>query len=171
MKFSAENPRLRKAANRCTHFMSHSIKMFFGPVISLSICFGCDSISQDNSALAGKDKQVVVDFPEIGQNIKIRSRVWGVAGNHEETSIFSGDGSNAAKSTVKQIFYTSEIFYKKRGKDTLVVFAPNSSFKDDVLKVIGNVQLEIHSLKGFDEVQHYSRKYQDLGLNRISAYE
>ncbi|MCH5598096.1 hypothetical protein [Niabella ginsengisoli] len=107
----------------------------------------------------------------MNQKIKIEARTWGLAGNHEEISIFQINEINPGGVNVKQTFYTNELFYRKRGQDTLQIFAPSSSYKKEYLHRIGNVVLDINPLKRYDQVREFNSKYKEMGLNRISVYD
>lgn len=121
--------------------------------------------------MEGKHNKVIVDFPDIQQKIAIEARTWGLAGNHEIISIFPGAEKDPVDSSLIQIFYTSELYYRKKGVDTLIVFTVSSSYKKDFLKKIGNVHLEIHPIHYNHGEINYSRDYKKSGLKRISVYD
>jgi hypothetical protein len=130
----------------------------------------CNTNNHNDSILEGKSNQVTIEFSENGHQIKIIARVWGIAGNHEEISIMSGHELNINDTMAKQIFYTSKIFYKK-DKNTLLVFAPFSSYKKNVLQTIDNVRMEVHALHTAEEIQRYNDNYSKMGLKRVSVYD
>jgi hypothetical protein len=67
--------------------MNQLLLTIFKLILVIAIFAGCNSGNQNNSILEGKENQVIVNFPEIKQDIKVIARVWGIAGNHEEISI------------------------------------------------------------------------------------
>lgn len=154
-----------------TDQMNQLVLTIFKLILVIIIFEGCNSGNQNNSILEGKENQVIVNFPEIKKNIKIVARVWGIAENHEEISILSNSESNIKVVVAEQTFYTSEIFYKKKDKNTLLVFAPLSSYKDDVMQMIAGVKIEIHSLIHANEIQRYNNNYKKMGLRRVSVYD
>lgn len=121
--------------------------------------------------MEGKQSESVLDFGEMNQKVKIEARVWGVAGNHEEISIFQINETDSDSVNVKQTFYTTELFYRKLGQDTLQIFASSSSYKEEVLHTIGNVILDINPIIGYDQVRAFNSKYKEMGLKRISVYD
>jgi hypothetical protein len=108
-------------------------------LITLSLSFAlfvsCNFPDKVDNFMEGKQSELVIDFDQIKQNIKIEARIRGIAGNHEEISIFQIDESVPGGDIVKQAFYTTELFYRKRGQDTLRIFAASSSYKKEILLV------------------------------------
>ena len=151
--------------------MKQLLLTIFKLIFVTTIFAGCNSGNQNNSLLDGNENQVIVNFPETGQKLKIVARVWGIAGNHEEISILLNSGSSINDTVVKQTFYTSELFYNKKDKNTLLVFAPLSSYKDDVTQMIAGVKIEIHSLINANEIKRYNNNYKKMGLRRVSVYD
>lgn len=68
------------------------------------------------------------------------------------------------------IFYTKEIYYQKRGVDTLMVYADASTIGKipDGLKT--SIKIVPVGLKNYDEVKKYERNYKEYDLNKISVY-
>jgi hypothetical protein len=75
------------------------------------------------------------------------------------------------ETATKEVFYTSEIFYKKSGDDSLIVYAPYSSIKKDVKGQIGSVKLIVMSLATADDINQFELKYKAKGLSRLDAYD
>ena len=121
--------------------------------------------------MEGNESRVIVDFPEINQKIAIEARTWGLAGNHEVISISLFEEPGIPDSSLIQTFYTSELYYRKKGTDTLSVYAMSSSYKDDFLHTIGNVILEVHPINNDADEPDYRNHFKELGLNRITIYD
>jgi hypothetical protein len=163
-------PPTAQMPNVVRNTMNRRFLIFFSLTFFTVLCSNCNSDKHNDSILEGKSNQVTIDFSENGHQINIIARVWGIAGNHEEITILSGHESNINDSMAKQIFYTSEIFYKK-DKNTLLVFAPFSSYNKDVLQTIDNVKIEVHPLYTADDIQRYNDNYGKMGLKRVSVYD
>ena len=145
--------------------------MFIKILLSFALLVSCNSPNKADSFMEGKQSESVLDFGEMNQKVKIEARVWGVAGNHEEISIFQINETDSDSVNVKQTFYTTELFYRKLGQDTLQIFASSSSYKEEVLHTIGNVILDINPIIGYDQVRAFNSKYKEMGLKRISVYD
>jgi hypothetical protein len=68
-----------------------------------------------------------------------------------------------------QIFYTSEIYYRSINDDSLLVFAPGSSFST-LLDSIGGVKLKVIPVNNAATLDSLAKNYQLKGLSRLSAY-
>ena len=144
--------------------------MFF-KILPLALLFSCNAPDKANSFIGGNSSEAILNFAIVNQKIKIKARTWGLAGNHEEISVFQINEINPDGIIIKQTFYTDELFYRKRGLDTLQIFAPGSSYNKEFLHRIGNVTLDIHPLKTNAQVLELNSKYKEMGLHRISVYD
>lgn len=63
-------------------------------------------------------------------------------------------------------FYTDEIYYKIENS-YLIIFAPESSYKNDELDKFQEV-LKVTDLKNYDEIKDYFENYKKYSLNKIS---
>ena len=137
----------------------------------LIVFTSCNSKDSNKALIESLENELSIEFPEISQNINVRARSWGISGNHEEITFSSDSNALSYDSLQKQIFFTSEIFYKKKGIDTLIIFAPKSSYKDEYLQVIGKVKLVIKPLTNNDDIVEYNKRYVQLGLKKVSIYD
>lgn len=115
----------------------------------------------------------MIDFSELNTTIYIRAKAWGLAGNHEEI-ILSTSPIDKERPSIKDediIFYTTEVYYKKQGVDTLMVYADASS----ISKLPDNLKTSINivpvGLKNNSEIQEYKKNYRKYGLKKISTYK
>jgi hypothetical protein len=123
----------------------------------------------DEPFMEAAESKVSLEFPKVKTNLILHAKVWGISGNHEATTISDANG-NLSDSSQIQIFYTSEIYYRPNGANTLVVYAPESSFKT-LLGTIGHVKLEVISIDNFDRLNELANTYRAKGLSKLSAYD
>ena len=113
-----------------------------------------------------------VEFPEIDSKIYMRSRVWGLTSDHEETRLQTSpiDNSVACEPDNCLIIYDSEIYYKKDGADTLDVFATSSSVPKEHTNRLGRIKLALTEVGDDEELR---RKAEARGLSKVawSGYE
>src|SRR5688572_12745009 len=105
-----------------------------------------------------------VEF-ENERTIYLLAKEWGLAGNHEQLSIYSSNSPDTI------IIHTSKAYFKKAGNDSLVVYAPESLIPDDIRSNIGNVKVNLIGLRSYDEIQDYDARYREYGLIKIYALE
>ena len=106
--------------------------------------------------------KVKIDYPN--QSVNIESRYWGLVGNHEIIQLTS------TKECDTVIFYTDQIFYRKTGDDSLVIYVSGSSYSEKQSSLCDNIDLDIHDLKSYDDIREMERTYKSKGLERITIY-
>jgi hypothetical protein len=119
--------------------------------------------------MKGPESSVSLKFPERNTDILIEARIWGISGNHEIITVKDAN-RNVLDSSQIQIFYTSEIYYSRKGANTLVIYTPESSFKT-LLDSISNVKLEVVAIDNYYTINDLSQTYKSRGLSKLSAYE
>lgn len=136
----------------------NSIKIIFQfiPVFFLLSC-------SENSDLNGIENSVTIN--SLNKQIFIESKIWGLAGNHEEIKLIPSENCDTI------IFYTDQIFYKTKGTDTLVIHTNSSSYAEKPLNLCGTIILEIHDLKNYDDIKNMERSFKEKGLERITIYD
>lgn len=114
----------------------------------------------------------IVDFEKLQEKIYIRAKSWGVAGNHEEIILATSPIENENREYSKDrgyVFYSSELFYKKKGIDTLLVYVDYRSKEPKNLpSQIKIVQIELKDTK---EIKDYEENYKKYGLSKVSVYK
>lgn len=123
--------------------------------------------------IPGTLNEANVSFSELNETVYIRAKAWGLGGNHEEI-IFSTSPIDKERRAVKGedfIFYTPEVYYKKQGIDSLVVYAESSSIAKPSENQGSKVKIVLVALKNYNEVKEYEKNYLKYGLNKISIYK
>lgn len=114
-----------------------------------------------------------VNFSELGESIYIRAKAWGLGGNHQEI-ILSTSPIDKERQSIKEkdiIFYSMEIYLKKKGVDTLLVYADASTIGKIPSNLKTSIKIVPIGLKNYDEVKEYERNYKKYDLKKISVYE
>ena len=140
-------------------------------VIAAVICFqfqkGVGEVDVPSSG-----NEYVVNFNELNENIYFHAGSWGVAGNHEEI-ILSTEPINENRKYSKDkdyIFYTSDVYYQKKGIDTLIIYAGLSSIGPYPKSFKSAAKVIIQELKNYDEVSDYDNNYKKYGLSKVTIY-
>jgi len=123
--------------------------------------------------IPGTLNEATVNFSELNETVYIRAKAWGLGGNHEEI-IFSTSPIDKERRAVKGedfIFYTPEVYYKKEGIDSLVVYAESSSIAKPPENQGSKVKVVLVALKNYKEVKEYEKNYLKYGLNKINIYK
>ena len=115
-----------------------------------------------------KENITVLNFEQSGQQLFVKTKVWGVAGNHEEI-VLSKDPNGVANKEEDCIFYTSEIFYRIEGEDSLILYAPENLASIPPSKNT-SVTLVLHDLPTAGELEDMRRNYKSYGLEMVSVY-
>jgi len=140
-------------------------------IIGITFCLFVRSIGDINVPSTMNEETIF--FPELSESIYIRAKAWGLGGNHQEIilSTYPIDKKRPSIKGVDMIFYTSEIYLKKKGLDTLVVYADASTIgkMPDSLKTM--IDIVPIGLKNNDEVKDYERNYKKYDLKKISVYK
>lgn len=119
-----------------------------------------------------KNEEVV--FNDLGEKLYLRAMAWGVAGSNNEIIISESPINPADRKSEKgsdYIFYTTELYYKKLGEDTLLVYAEASSIGKEPENYSGKVKIVPVRLKTYDDSKEYAKNYKKYGLNKLSAYK
>lgn len=114
----------------------------------------------------------VINFNELNENVYFYAESWGVSGNHEEI-ILSTEPINENREYSKDkdfIFYTSDVYYKKKGVDTLIVYAGSSSIGPYPKDLKTSIKIIQQELKNYDEVRDYDNNYKKYGLSKVTVY-
>lgn len=115
----------------------------------------------------------IVNFNNTNSNLYFSARAWGLAGNNEEIHLSSSPFTET-KQTVKDenyVFYTSELYYKKKGKDTLIVYVGTSAISKPPRNFNTPITIQQIELKNYDEVKDYEKNYKKYGLSKVSIYK
>lgn len=114
-----------------------------------------------------------VTFNDIDETVYLRAMSWGIAGNHNEIIISTSPISPIDRKSEKEmdfIFYTTEVYYKKQGVDTILIYAESSSIGKEPPNYQGRVKVVIKRLKTYDDSKEYEKNYEQYGLKKISTY-
>ena len=113
----------------------------------------------------------VVGFQELGESVYIRARSWGISGNHQEIIVATEPIINKHRVYFRErqyVFLDPELFYQKKGIDTLVLYVYDTSAIPESLSTrIHFIQVE---LKNYDEIHDFEENYERYGLTRASVY-
>jgi len=114
----------------------------------------------------------VINFEELNEKVYVKAKAWGLAGNNEEIILSVSPISDEHKAYSKDecfIFYTSEVYYKKKDTNTLLIYVdykskipPNLSTKIKIIQI---------QMKDNAEIQDYRMNYEKYGLSKISIYK
>lgn len=117
--------------------------------------------------------EATVDFSELNETVYVRAKAWGLGGNHEEI-VFSTSPMDKERRAVKGedfIIYTPEVYYKKQGTDSLIIYAESSAIDTPPENQESKVKIVFMALKNYNEVKEYEKNYLNYGLNKIDVYE
>ena len=132
-------------------------------ILALLLFLSCDRSDSDQRSDFSNPE--VEKLSESG--FYFTRKLGGLVGSVQEISI-AKDSLDLLNETNKITFYTDEIFYKVKS-DTLEIFAPEPSYKDEEYRKINN-HIKIYDLKNKEEIQDYSENYKQYNLERISLY-
>ena len=107
------------------------------------------------------------------ETVYVRARSWGIAGNHEEI-IFSPSplGENIKYLEGRDlIYYTSEVYYKKQGKDSLIIYAPASSMPTVSESKFVYIKVRQVELEDNEELKDIANHYREYGLSKVTAFK
>lgn len=156
--------------------MSKSLKITLFVILGLTIGIGSIYFFVLNSFDTSMDSVInnqVIEFDELNEKAYFSARAWGIAGNHEEIILSTSPISDEHRAYSKDecfIFYTSEVYYKKKGADTLLIYAGSSSIADPPMNQPTQIKIIPVELKNYDEVKDYKQNYKKYGLSKISVY-
>lgn len=120
----------------------------------------------------GKTNEYVINYDELNQKINIRAKAWGLAGNHEEITLCLSPRDEQTSSSSDDCirFYASEIYYKKAGSDSLLVYVDASAVPKDHKNFLGPIKIVVTELKNGDEVLDYATNYEKYELSKATIY-
>lgn len=157
--------------------MSQGIKVTLIVVVVLLLLAGAiywfvfKSVDVDMKPLV-ESKEVV--FDDLNEKLYLRAMAWGVAGSNNEIIISENPIDPIDRKSEKgndYIFYTTELYYKKQGNDTLLVYAESSSIGKEPENYTGKVKIVPVRLKTYDDSKEYAENYEKYGLKKLSAYK
>jgi hypothetical protein len=155
--------------------MNKYIKIALLVLTPLGIIIGCvywyilKAVDVDVSPVINKQ---VVDFEELDEKVYLRAMSWGVSGNHSEIILSALPIEPESRKSTKErdyIFYTSELYYKKKGVDTLLIYAAASSIGSIPDSFVDKIKIVPVKLNTYDSLQEYEKKYREYGLSKISV--
>ena len=115
----------------------------------------------------------VINFQELNTHLYFRAKTWSVSGNHEEIvlSCFSFEEKQQPSKDECFIFNTSEVYYKKEGADTLLVYVVTSALSEIPKNFSTPIKIIQMELKNYDEAKDYEMNYKKYGLSKINVYK
>ncbi|MGE3384995.1 MAG: hypothetical protein AB7L70_18860 [Pyrinomonadaceae bacterium] len=129
--------------------------------------------SAEESEVPSDANEYVISFDEIGERVFIRARTWGLAGNHQEIILANEPINNKHGEYFKDrqfIFLDStELYYKKKGADTLLIYVDYKS--DTPENLTTNIKIEQIELEGPEQIKEYKMNYERYGLSKVSVYK
>ena len=113
-----------------------------------------------------------IEFKQLNEIIYIRTKLWGISGNHSEILLSNALIKNVHNEYMVDKQYTykdcSEIYYQKKGLDSLIIYV------DHISNIPKNMETQIIisqiKLENAKEIQDYSKNYGSYGLTKISVY-
>jgi hypothetical protein len=141
-------------------------------ITTLGIAYRLFVRSIENIEIPSTMNEATIFFPELNESIYIRAKAWGLGGNHQEI-ILSASPIDKERQSVKGkdiIFYTTEIYYKKKGLDTLFIYADASTIGKLPNDIKTSVNIVTVGLKNYVEVKEYEQNYEKYDLKKISVY-
>jgi len=127
-------------------------------LVSLVIGYACWNIQNSEKIFPTNEKSLIINFTD-GKNIYVRTKVWGVSGNHEEI-VFSETPITIPNKENDYIFYTEEVFYKIED-NILTIYVPLCDI-DELPNSFKGIEVIINELD-------YSINYQKYGLHKINC--
>lgn len=113
--------------------------------------------------------EYVIEFKELQEKVYIRAKAWGIGGNHEEIILATSPIENEHREYFKDkqfIFFTPELYYKKIGIDTLMLYVDyKSKIPENITTQIKIIQIELKDATGF------KGNYRKNGLSKVSVYK
>lgn len=106
-------------------------------------------------------------FAGISQTIYIKTKVWGLLGDHSCIYISDKENDNSIKD--KDIFFENTVlYYKTQYPDSLFIFLPSMSYSEEkyINKTLGNIKMKITEFKA-SKNKEYKEKYERMGLRKI----
>jgi hypothetical protein len=108
-------------------------------------------------------------FEEVDQTIYIKTKVWGLLGDHSYISI--SDKADSSMSEDEDIIFDNTVlYYKVKYPDSLLVFLTSMSYSEEktISKTIGNIKIKITEFN-VSENRNYKENYEKIGLKKIDV--
>lgn len=115
--------------------------------------------------------QKEVGFPELNAKLFLNAKAWGISGSHEEI-VLSSTLIQEGKSYSKEncfVFYSSKVYYKKQGIDTLLIYAPECEMEKEPVSFNSKIKVVRIGLSNNNEILDFDKNYTKYGLSKISA--
>lgn len=111
-------------------------------------------------------------FKKTSEKLFFIARNWGVSGNHDKIILTNKclDRFDMYTEYNSYIFYTSELYYKMEGNDSLVVYADKSTMPINQQQLVSTIKIKIIDFKDYDENKDYEINYKKYGLTRVRSY-
>ncbi len=97
--------------------------------------------------------------------------IWGITGNHEEVRLCTSPPVDFRTRAERDciVFHTDEIFYRKTSPNKLKIYVSSHAVPRNQSEKLGEIDIEIHELKNFDEIADYKVNFEKYGLQTIAA--
>ncbi|MFR9166173.1 MAG: hypothetical protein ACLVKO_08175 [Dysgonomonas sp.] len=108
-------------------------------------------------------------FEDVNQTIYIKTKVWGLMGDH--SCIFISDKDDNYSIENKDILFENTIlYYKIQYPDSLLIFLPSKSYSEErnINKILGDIKIIITEYKA-SKNEKYKKDYEKMGLKKIEA--
>jgi hypothetical protein len=128
--------------------------------------FCYQSLNVDTSST--KENTIILKFENLKEELFLRSKIWGVSGNHEEI-VLSINQTGIVNHEIDYVFYSSEIYFQIINGCTLIIYAPESGISEPKIP-FRDVKIIINGLRNYDDIRNYRINYQKYGLNKVSVY-
>ncbi len=148
-----------------------TIVSFLGLVLLTGFIVSYYALRSVDTALSDPPpNEYIIPFEDVGENIYIRARGWGlIGGNHQEIIISTLPIFGFDEDNDRQIVYldNTEIYIKKVGRDTLEIHA--GILTEIPIGFSPNVKIIQIRLDPF-KTASYAAHYKDYGFTRVSIY-
>ena len=120
---------------------------------------------------AGNTNDYVVNFDELNQKLHIRAKTWGWGANNELVTLCFSPINDDEPSSIDNCthFFAPEIYYKKKGSDSLLVYVPSASIPNEHNNSLGPIKIRLTELD-VDEIRDYRTNYEKYGLLKATVY-
>jgi hypothetical protein len=139
---------------------------------SLSFLFafsllGCSSFPKSEIKESKQEQNdVVISYETIDETIFINKSSWGVSANHNEIHV-----SSSGLGDEKIIIYSTELYYKKIGQDSLIIFANDSSIPKSIPRLNTFVKIGIKGIQSNKKYENIEFDWKDYGFEKVSVYD
>jgi len=129
-----------------------------------------DDKQEMRNELIGND--YVINFEKQGLKIFISAKTWGIAGNHERIMVSLSPFHSHEKNFENEslIFYTPQIYYKKQGVDSLMIYVASSAVSKKTKDLKSSIKIIKVELDSYDKIKDYELNYKKYGLLKASIY-